>query len=160
VNIRIGQGRDIHRLVEGRKCIIGGVEIDNGGIGLYGHSDADVLVHAIIDALLGSLALGDIGRHFSDTDPKYKDADSMKLLEHTVGLIYEAGYAIVNIDSTVTAQKPKLAPHIDAMRENIARVLGLEISQVSVKAKTNEKLDAVGRLEAIEADAVVLIALR
>lgn len=156
MDIRIGQGRDIHRLVPNRPLIIGGTRIENA-LGLYGHSDADVLVHAIIDALLGSLALGDIGGHFPDTDEKYRGADSIALLKHAAELVRSKGYDIANLDSTVTAQRPKLAPHIMTMRKNIADALSIDIDRVSVKAKTNEGMDAAGRCEAIEADAVVLV---
>lgn len=154
--MRIGIGYDIHRLVFGRKLIIGGVEIQYEK-GLLGHSDADVLVHAVIDALFGAAALGDIGRHFPDTDERYKDADSMKLLAETRRLIDKAGYRIVNVDSNVIAQKPKLMPYIDRMREKIASVLEIPVSDVSVKARTNEKQDSVGNGESIQAQAVVLI---
>ena len=153
---RIGEGHDIHRLVPDRELILGGVKLDFE-LGLLGHSDADALCHAITDALLGAAALGDIGRHFPDTDPQYKGADSLKLLKATAELVRSAGYEIGNIDSTVVAQKPKMAPHIDTMRENIAAALGIDISCVSVKAKTNEKLDAVGRMEAIECHAVTIL---
>lgn len=153
---RIGEGHDIHRLVPDRELILGGVKLDFE-MGLLGHSDADALCHAITDALLGAAALGDIGRHFPDTDPQYKGADSLKLLKAAAELVRSAGYEIGNIDSTVVAQKPKMAPHIDTMRENIAAALGIDISCVSVKAKTNEKLDAVGRLEAIECHAATIL---
>ncbi len=157
--MRIGIGYDIHRLVSDRKLIIGGVEIPYEK-GLLGHSDADVLVHAVIDALFGAAALGDIGRHFPDTDERYRGADSMVLLAEAKRLIGEAGYYIVNIDSNVIAQKPKLMPYIDSMRENIASVLGMSSGDVSVKARTNEKQDSVGNGESIQAQAVVLIEKR
>ena len=137
---RIGLGYDIHRLVEGRDLIIGGVRITHEK-GLLGHSDADVLVHAIIDALLGALALDDIGTLFPDTDPKYKDADSMILLKIVYQKIQDAGYRINNIDSNIIAQKPKLMNYIEDMRKNIADTLAIELNQISIKAKTNEKMD-------------------
>lgn len=151
--MRVGIGYDVHRLTEGRKLILGGVEIPHT-LGLLGHSDADVLLHAIMDALLGAAALGDIGQHFPDTDPAYKGADSLKLLVHVGGLLQEAGYAVENIDATVIAQRPKLAPHIGKMRENIAAALKLDFSQVSVKATTEERLGFTGREEGISAQAV------
>ena len=154
--IRIGQGSDIHALVEGRKLVVGGVEIPFEK-GLLGHSDADVLLHAIIDALLGAAALGDIGRHFPDTDARYRDADSRVLLRATGDLLRAAGWRIVNIDATIHAQRPKMAPHIPAMIERIAEDLGLPIAAVNVKAKTAEKLGFVGREEGIACDAVTLI---
>jgi 2-C-methyl-D-erythritol 2,4-cyclodiphosphate synthase len=153
---RIGHGYDVHRLVENRKLILGGVEIPYEK-GLLGHSDADVLIHAIMDSLLGALALGDIGKHFPDTDPKYKGADSLKLLSYVCELIANNGYSIGNIDSTILCQKPKLAPHIYAMRENIARVCNLDISQVSVKATTEEKLGFTGEGLGISAHAVCIL---
>ena len=151
--MRVGIGYDVHRLVEGRKLILGGVEIEHT-LGLLGHSDADVLLHAVMDALLGAAALGDIGQHFPDTDPAYEGADSMKLLAHVGDLINQNGYAIENIDATVIAQKPKLAPHIAKMRENIARTLHLELSQVNVKATTEERLGFTGREEGISSQAI------
>jgi 2-C-methyl-D-erythritol 2,4-cyclodiphosphate synthase len=154
--MRIGNGFDVHRLVEERKLILGGVDIPYEK-GLLGHSDADVLVHAIMDALLGAAALGDIGKHFPDTDPEYKGADSLKLLSCVVKLIEEKGYKVVNIDATVIAQAPKLAPHIIAMRENIAKALNVDIDFVSVKATTEEKLGFTGRKEGISAHCVCLI---
>ena len=154
--IRIGEGWDTHALVPGRKLIIGGVDVPHS-TGLLGHSDADVLVHAIIDALLGAAGLGDIGSHFSDTDAKFKGADSIMLLVETARLIAERGYKIGNIDSTVIAQAPKLASHIPAMRQRIADVLGLDASCVNVKAKTAEKLGPVGQGLSIEARAVALL---
>lgn len=154
--LRIGHGYDVHAFAENRKCIIGGVEIPCE-TGLLGHSDADVLLHAISDSLLGAAALGDIGKHFSDTDPKYKGADSLKLLSCVVELLAQKGYKVVNIDATVIAQVPKLAPHIDKMRENIANVLGIDVDFVSVKATTEEKLGFTGRKEGISAHCVCLI---
>ena len=151
--MRVGIGYDVHRLVEGRKLILGGVEIPHT-LGLLGHSDADVLLHAIMDALLGAAALGDIGQHFPDTDPAYEGADSLKLLSHVGELLNQNGYAIENIDATVIAQKPKLAPHIANMRENIARTLHLELSQVNVKATTEERLGFTGREEGISSQAI------
>ena len=155
-NIRIGEGWDCHALVPGRKLIIGGVDIPHG-TGLLGHSDADVLLHAIIDALLGAAGLGDIGSHFSDTDANFQGADSLDLLVETARLITEQGYKIGNIDSTVIAQAPKLASHIPAMRRRIAEVLTLDMSRVNVKAKTAEKLGPIGQGLSMEARAVVLL---
>lgn len=154
--IRIGQGYDVHRLTEGRPLIIGGVRIDYPR-GLDGHSDADVLAHAITDALFGSLALGDIGSHFPDTDDRYLGADSMFLLAEAGRILKSQGFRVVNVDSTIIAQKPKMAPHIDSMRENIARALGIDSSAVSVKAKTEEGLGFTGRQEGIAAQAVCLV---
>ena len=154
--MRIGHGYDVHRLVKGRKCIIGGVDIPHE-TGLDGHSDADVLVHAVMDALLGALALGDIGKHFPDTDPRYKGADSMALLRHVAALIAKEGYRLGNLDATVLAQAPKLAPHIMQMRENIAAALGCEVSRVSVKATTEEKLGFTGAKQGIAAHCVCLL---
>ena len=154
--MRIGHGYDVHRLVEGRKCIIGGVDIPHE-TGLDGHSDADVLVHAVMDALLGALALGDIGKHFPDTDPRYKGADSMALLRHVAALIAREGYRLGNLDATVLAQAPKLAPHIMQMRENIAEALSCEVSRVSVKATTEEKLGFTGAKQGIAAHCVCLL---
>lgn len=156
MTIRIGEGWDVHALVAGRKLILGGVDIPHV-TGLLGHSDADVLLHAITDALLGAAALGDIGRHFPDTSADFKDADSWLLLQRTGKLVVDKGYAIINIDSTVIAQAPKLAPHIDAMRGRIAAALNLDIGAVNVKAKTAEKLGPVGEGKSMEARAVVLI---
>ena len=153
---RIGQGWDTHQLAQGRKLIIGGVEIAHP-LGLLGHSDADVLLHAIIDALLGAAALGDIGRHFPDTDPQFKGADSLALLRKTGVLLASAGYRIGNLDATVVAQAPKLAPHIPAMCACIAQALGMPVGQVNVKAKTAEKLGPVGEGRSMEAQAVALI---
>jgi 2-C-methyl-D-erythritol 2,4-cyclodiphosphate synthase len=154
--VRIGIGHDTHRLVEGRPLILGGVRIafDRG---LYGHSDADVVLHAVADALLGAAALGDIGEHFPDTDPRHKDLDSARLLEEVVTLVREAGFQPVNLDVTVHAQIPKLFPHKAAIRSNLARLLGLPESAVNVKAKTGEHVGPVGRAEAIQCDAAVLV---
>lgn len=154
--IRIGHGYDVHKLVEGRDLILGGVNIPHT-LGLLGHSDADVLLHAISDALLGALALGDIGKHFPDTDERYKGADSLELLRHVVQLIHEKGYTVGNIDAVILAQKPKLAPHIDKMRENIAAVCGISTDRVSVKATTEERLGFTGREEGISAHCVTLL---
>lgn len=153
---RIGFGNDIHRLVEGRPLILGGVDIP-ADKGAEGHSDADALTHAITDALLGALALGDIGMHFSDTDERWRNADSFVFLRYTVGLIKENGFSVSNIDSIISLEKPKLRPHIEKMRENIAQALEIEIDRVSVKAKTGEKVDAVGEALAVKAEAVVLL---
>lgn len=155
--IRIGHGYDVHKLAENRKLILGGVEISNNNIGLLGHSDADVLLHAISDSLLGAAALGDIGKHFPDTDDAYKNADSLMLLSKVNDLIKNEGYSVVNVDATVLAQAPKLAPHILSMRENIAKALGISIDFVSVKATTEEGLGFTGNKEGIAAHAVVLI---
>lgn len=154
--MRIGHGYDVHRLTEGRKLIIGGVDIPYK-LGLLGHSDADVLLHAISDAILGATALGDIGGMFPDTDDKWKGADSLKLLEAVVKRVNDEGYFIENIDSTLIAQQPKMKPHIPLMRENIAKACGVDISQVSVKATTEEQLGFTGRQEGISAHAVVLL---
>ena len=154
--MRIGTGYDVHKLVEGRKLIMGGVEIPYEK-GLLGHSDADVLVHAIMDALLGAAALGDIGKHFPDTDPKYKGADSLMLMREVKRILSDHGYQIENVDSTIIAQAPKMKPHIEEMRQNIAEALSLDISQVSVKATTEERLGFTGRGEGISAQAVALI---
>ncbi len=156
MNIRIGEGWDTHALVTGRPLVLGGVTIPHTH-GLQGHSDADALAHAFIDALLGAAALGDIGRHFPDTDPQFKGADSMVLLAEAARRVRAAGFEIGNIDSTVIAQAPKLAPHIPAMRERLARVLGLAIDQVNVKAKTAERMGPVGQGLAMEARAVCLL---
>lgn len=155
-NFRIGIGYDIHRLVEGRELIIGGVKITHEK-GLLGHSDADVLVHALIDALLGALALDDIGTLFPDTDPKYKDADSIVLLKQVYKKINQKGYRINNIDSNIIAQNPKMMPYIPKMKDILASLLDIGLSDISIKAKTKEKLDAVGESKAIEANAVVLL---
>jgi len=153
---RIGHGYDVHRLVEGRKLILGGVEIPHT-VGLLGHSDADVLLHAIMDAMLGALALGDIGHLFPDNDDSFKDADSAKLLEKVCEVCREKGYVIGNVDSTIIAQAPKLAPYIIQMREKIAAVCGCDISQISVKATTEEKLGFTGEKLGISAHSVVLM---
>ena len=137
--MRVGMGYDVHKLVEGRKLILGGVEIPYEK-GLLGHSDADVMLHAVMDALLGAAALGDIGLHFPDTDPKYKGASSIKLLEHVGRLLEENGYVIENIDATIIAQRPKMRPHIDQMRENMAKALKIDVDQINVKATTEEGL--------------------
>ena len=154
--MRIGHGYDVHRLVEGRPLIMGGVNIPHDK-GLDGHSDADVLVHALMDAMLGALALGDIGKHFPDTDPAYKGADSMKLLDRVCDIIDENGYMLVNADMTICAQKPKLAPYIQQMRERIADVIGCDISCICVKATTEEHLGFTGEEKGISATAVVLM---
>lgn len=153
---RIGIGYDIHKLEEGRDLIIGGIEIPFNK-GLWGHSDADVLIHAIIDALLGAAALPDIGTLFPDTDEKYKGADSKKLLERVCELISEKGYKIGNIDSNIIAQAPKMAPHIPMMKECLSNIIKIDKNDISIKAKTNEKMDAVGQGLAIEANAVALL---
>ena len=154
--LRIGQGFDVHQLVEGRKLIIGGVTIPYEK-GLLGHSDADVLLHAICDAVLGAAALGDIGRHFSDTDPRYRNIDSRVLLRNAGNLLAERGYRVVNVDATIIAQAPKMAAHIPSMIANISQDLGMQPGDVNVKAKTAERLGPVGRGEGIEAEAVCLI---
>ncbi len=151
--MRVGMGYDVHRLVEGRDLVLGGVKIDHS-MGLLGHSDADVLVHAVMDALLGAAALGDIGRHFPDTDPQYRGISSMKLLARVRDLVAEAGYVLENLDATVIAQKPKLAPYIEEMEQNIAEVLGVAKDQVNVKATTEEGLGFSGREEGIAASAI------
>ncbi|HIS04511.1 MAG TPA: 2-C-methyl-D-erythritol 2,4-cyclodiphosphate synthase [Candidatus Fimenecus stercoravium] len=155
--MRIGHGYDVHKLVEGRKLILGGVEIPNGNIGLLGHSDADVLLHAISDALLGAAALGDIGKHFPDTDKRYKDADSLMLLQEVIRLLRKHGFTVGNIDATVLAQAPKLAPYIEDMRKNIAQVCKLPLEAVSVKATTEEGLGFTGTKQGIAAHAVCLL---
>ncbi|MBQ1275508.1 MAG: 2-C-methyl-D-erythritol 2,4-cyclodiphosphate synthase [Cellulosilyticum sp.] len=156
--LRIGMGYDVHQLVEGRKLIIGGVEIPHEK-GLLGHSDADVLLHAIMDALIGAIGEGDIGKHFPDTDPNYKGADSLVLLE-AVAKLLQAKHAIVqNIDATIIAQRPKMAPHIIQMRENIAKVLNIEVNQVNIKATTEEKLGFTGAEQGISSQAITLVDL-
>ena len=155
-NFRIGQGYDCHALVPGRKLIIGGVTIPHA-TGLLGHSDADVLLHAVTDAIIGAAGLGDIGRHFPDTSAEFAGADSRVLLREAVTRVAAAGYAIGNVDATIIAQAPKMAPHIAGMVGNIAQDVGVEVGQVNVKAKTNEKLGYLGREEGIAAEAVVLI---
>lgn len=154
--LRVGEGWDTHALVPGRRLVLGGVEIPSAR-GLLGHSDADALLHAITDALIGAAGLGDIGQHFPDTDERFRGADSVALLREAAARVRAAGWSIANVDSTVVAQAPKLAPHIPAMRERIAQALELDAGQVNVKAKTAEKLGPVGMGQAIEARAVVLI---
>ena len=154
--MRIGHGYDVHRLVEGRDLILGGVKIEHT-LGLLGHSDADVLLHAVSDALLGAAGLGDIGKHFPDTDPKYKGADSLKLLTIVAQRVKEAGYRVSNIDVTMIAQKPKLRPHIGKMEENIASAVGIDASRVNVKATTEEKLGFTGTGEGMACHAVCLL---
>ena len=154
--MRVGLGYDVHKLVEGRKLIIGGVNIEHEK-GLLGHSDADVLIHAVMDSILGALALGDIGKHFPDTDKKYKGADSIKLLEFVHNLITDKGYSIGNIDCTIIAQSPKMAPHIKNMRENIAKALNTSIDNINVKATTEEGLGFTGAKEGIAAQSICLL---
>ena len=154
--MRIGMGYDVHKLVEGRDLIMGGVKIPYEK-GLLGHSDADVLLHAIMDALLGEAALGDIGKHFPDTDPAYKGISSIKLVEHVGNLLDEHGFVIENIDATIIAQRPKMRPHIDQMRENIAQALGIEVDRVNVKATTEEGLGFTGSGEGISSQAICLL---
>lgn len=154
--IRIGMGYDVHQLVEGRPLILGGVTIPHDK-GLLGHSDADVLLHAIKDAILGALALGDIGKHFPDTDERFKGADSVQLLQHVWNLATDRGYALGNLDCVVMAERPKLRPYIDEMRGVLARELGAELDQINVKATTTEKLGFVGREEGMAAQAVVVL---
>lgn len=156
MSMRIGHGFDVHALVSGRKCIIGGVEIPFER-GLAGHSDADVLLHAVCDALLGAAALGDIGKHFPDTDSRYKGIDSRELLRHVATLLHSNGFAIGNIDATIMAEAPKMAPHIQQMRQNIATDLAVDIGDVNVKATTTERLGFTGRGEGVAAEAVCLI---
>ncbi len=156
MNIRIGEGWDIHALVEGRPLILGGVTIPHTH-GLQGHSDADALLHAITDAVLGAAGLGDIGRHFPDTDERYRGADSAVLLAEALRRVWAAGWQVGNVDSTIVAQAPRLAPHMNAMRERVAQLLGVDDIRVNIKAKTAERMGPVGRLEAIEARAVVLL---
>lgn len=154
--MRIGMGYDVHKLVEGRDLIIGGVNIPFEK-GLLGHSDADVLLHAISDSLLGAAALGDIGKHFPDTDERYKGADSIKLLAHVGTLLKENNYSIGNIDATIIAQKPKMSPHIEKMRANIAKALDISVSQVNVKATTEEGLGFTGEMKGISAQSIALL---
>ena len=154
--MRIGQGSDVHALVEGRKLVIGGVTIPFGK-GLAGHSDADVLVHAVCDALLGAAALGDIGRHFPDTDPRYRNADSRAFLREVAAKVRDAGFTIANLDATIHAEAPKMAPHIGAMIANLAADLGLPPGRINVKAKTAERLGAIGRGEGVAAEAIALL---
>lgn len=156
MTFRIGHGSDVHRLVEGRPLIIGGVEVASD-LGADGHSDADVLLHAVTDAVLGALALGDIGSHFPNSDPRWKDAASSVFLAHAVSLAREKGFMVANLDTTVHLEAPKLRPHIDAMRANLAGLLATAIENVSVKAKTGEAVDAVGTRKALRADAVILL---
>jgi 2-C-methyl-D-erythritol 2,4-cyclodiphosphate synthase len=156
MNIRIGNGFDVHALVAGRKLILGGVEIP-WDRGLAGHSDADVLLHAVCDAILGALALGDLGAHFPDTDPRWEDADSRMLLRHVVSLAIDRGWRIGNVDATLIAQAPKLAPYVTAMRANLAADLGCDLGDVSVKATTTERLGFAGRGEGIAGLATVLL---
>lgn len=153
---RIGQGHDLHRLVAGRPFIVGGVEIPHDR-GPLGHSDGDVVLHALCDAILGALALGDIGRHFPDTDPAWKGADSLRLLEHVASLMEQRGYAIGNVDVTIHAEKPRIGPHVEPMRRAIAKALACDAERVSIKAKTNEGLGEIGRGEAIAASAIALL---
>lgn len=155
-DIRIGHGYDVHRLTENRKLIIGGVEIPHR-LGLLGHSDADVLTHAVMDAMLGALALGDIGKHFPDTDPQYAGADSIALLRHVTAIIANEGWTLGNLDATILAQAPKMAPHVLQMRQNISEAIGCDISQVSIKATTEEKLGFTGNEEGIAAHCVCLL---
>ena len=158
MQLRIGNGYDIHRLVPGRPLILGGQTLQHpAGLGLDGHSDADVLVHALMDALLGALSLGDIGQYFPPDDPRWKGADSLVLLEQVMGLIRERGWQVVNVDTVVVAERPKLRPHIEAMRSAIAARMGLDPDQVGVKATTNEKLGPTGREEGIACHAVTLL---
>ena len=153
---RVGIGIDVHRFAAGRKCIIGGVDIPHD-VGLEGHSDADVLAHAIADALLGAAALGDIGKHFPDSDARYKGIDSRKLLREVARLLGERGFRVANVDTTIIAQAPRMAPHIPAMRANLAADLGIAVEAVNVKAKTTERLGFVGRGEGIAAEAIALL---
>lgn len=154
--MRIGMGYDVHQLVEGRKLIIGGIEIPHS-LGLLGHSDADVLTHAIMDALLGALALGDIGKHFPDTDMKYKDVDSCELLSHVIELIHSKGYRVGNIDSVVALQSPKIGKYIPQMQEKLAKIMEVEADRISIKATTTEQLGFVGRSEGASSYAVCLL---
>ncbi len=154
--MRIGQGFDAHRLVEGRPLILGGVDVPHDK-GLLGHSDADVLAHAVSDALLGAAALGDLGAHFPDSDPAYKGADSLSLLRLIVGMLTDAGYTIGNVDATIVAQAPKLAPYIAQMRDNVADALGVDVAQVSVKATTEERMGYTGSGEGMSAMAIALL---
>lgn len=154
--LRIGQGYDVHALVPGRPLVLGGVHVPHSQ-GLAGHSDADALLHAITDALLGALGWGDIGTQFPDTDARFSGADSARLLSDVMARVQAAGWSVINVDSTVIAQQPRLGPHIPAMRERVAALLGIDVSQVGIKAKTNEKFGYLGRCEAIEAQAAVLL---
>lgn len=154
--MRIGLGYDIHKLSENRDLIIGGVKI-SFELGLLGHSDADVLTHAIIDAILGSIAMHDIGYHFPDTNEKYKNANSLELLKETCKILKNEGYKIINLDTNIICQKPKLSSYIDDMRKNLSKTIDIELNQISIKAKTNEKMDSVGECRSIAAQAIVLI---
>ena len=154
--IRIGQSSDIHQLVEGRDLILGGVKIDHHK-GLYGHSDADALTHAVAEAILGSVALGDLGKHFPDTDPKWKGADSLLILKGCNDLLRQKGYHVVNVDSLIMIERPKMAPHIEQMRKNLASALEIDVEMISVKATRGEKMGFVGREEGVLAQAVVLV---
>ena len=154
--MRVGMGYDVHRLVEDRKLIIGGVEIPHEK-GLLGHSDADVLTHAVMDSILGAMAMGDIGKHFPDTDSKFKGADSLKLMEHVYEIMKEEGYVLGNIDCTIIAQAPKMAPHIPQMRENFARIMHTDIKNINVKATTEEKLGFTGSGEGVSAQSICLL---
>ncbi len=154
--MRIGHGYDVHKLVEGRDLILGGVKIEHT-LGLLGHSDADVLLHAVSDALLGAAGLGDIGKHFPDTDPQYKGADSLKLLEIVAQRVREAGYRVSNIDVTMIAQRPKLRPHIEQMEKNIAAAVGIDVSRINVKATTEERLGFTGTEQGMSCHAVCLL---
>lgn len=154
--MRVGMGYDVHRLVEDRKLIIGGVEIPHEK-GLLGHSDADVLTHAVMDSILGAMAMGDIGKHFPDTDPKFKGADSLKLMEHVYEIMKEEGYVLGNIDCTIIAQAPKMAPYIPQMRENFARIMHTDIKNINVKATTEEKLGFTGSGEGISVQSICLL---
>ena len=156
MDIRVGTGFDVHAFAEGRALILGGVSIKHP-VGLLGHSDADVLTHAVMDALLGACAMGDIGKHFPDTDPAYEGADSLALLRHCTELLAASGWRVGNVDATVIAQAPKLAPHIDRMRVNLAAAMGIDLSRVSVKATTTEHLGFTGRKEGIAAQAATLV---
>jgi 2-C-methyl-D-erythritol 2,4-cyclodiphosphate synthase len=155
-SLRIGFGNDVHRLVPGRKLILGGVRIPFAK-GPLGHSDGDALAHTVCDALLGAAALGDIGRHFPDSSPRWQNASSLKFLRHAAGLLHQQSFAIVNVDATVEIERPRLAPHIDAMRRKMARALGIQSGQVNIKAKSGEGMGEVGRGEAVRAEAVVLL---
>lgn len=158
MDLRVGNGYDIHRLVAGRPLILGGQHLEHpDGLGLDGHSDADVLVHALMDALLGALSLGDIGKYFPPTDPQWKGADSLVLLEQVMALVRERGWSVVNVDTVVIAERPKLKPHINAMREAIASRMGIDPERVGVKATTNETLGAEGREEGISSHAIALL---
>lgn len=159
MNYRIGLGTDTHRLVAGRKLLLGGVDIESD-LGADGHSDADVVMHAVADAILGSLALGDLGTHFPDHDERWRDAASGQFVSYAVDLVGEKGYSIQNLDVAIDLEKPRLRPHIGAMRENVASALRIEVDRVSIKAKTGEGVDAVGECRAVRAQAVVLVSLR